>query len=101
MLWMELLGHNYYITARVVLRKVLNGRLLALFGNLGPLFLDFQLSVGFRDRGTRLERVFLDYLDLLLIVALDFEVGLGRLLVPRLQRLLLERNLPEHAIFKQ
>ena len=98
-LWMELLGYDYYVTARVVLRKVLSGRLLALLGgNLG-LFLDFQLCVGFRDCGTCLERVVLDYLDLRLIVATISDAGLGWLwLVPML---LFEWNLPEHALFKQ
>ena len=54
-LWMELLGHNNYVTAGMVLRKVLGGRLLALLGDNLGLFLDFQLCVGFRDRGTCLE----------------------------------------------
>ena len=96
---MELLGHNYYVTAGVVLRKVLGGRLLALLGDNLGLFLDFQLCVGFRDRGTCLERVVLDYLDRLLVVALVSDASLGWLwLVPML---LLEWNLPEHALFKQ
>ena len=97
---MNLLRHDYYITARVVLRKVLSGCLLVfLGGNLGGLFRYFQFGIRLRYHGTRLKRVVLDYLDRLLVVGLVFDVGLGSLLGPML--LLLEWNLPEHALFKQ